>query len=147
MTPLDASSKHRIGCSVVDLRSDPVQPVLVAAGGFFMSPITANAIAEYSATNGLLTHALVRTPAVITMDEVEMLEGLAEHRGISMPSVLGDWKASPLGEVSLRNYLLDRFGTDIMEYRPSRMRPRFDQFSEDMVARLKLPERDEDTPI
>jgi hypothetical protein len=120
--------------SVTPIR--PVQPVLVAAGGFFMSPVTANAIAEYCATNGFLTHALVRTPAVITMDEVEMLEGLAEHRGISMPALLQGWKSSPLKDVSLRNYLLDRFGTHIMDYRPSRMRPRFDRLSEDMIARL-----------
>jgi hypothetical protein len=122
----------------------PVQPVVVAAGGFFMSPVTANAIAEYCTDNGFLSHALVRTPCVITVDEVEMLEGLVENRHIALGIILKEWKASELAAVSLRNYLLNRFGPEILTYRPPRMRPRFDQFTEEVMARLRLHEEAED---
>lgn len=116
----------------------PVQPVLVAAGGFVVSPITGNAIAEYCAEGGYLDHAQIRPLAVVTVGEVEMLEGLVESRSISLGKVIGDWKSSTLRAVSLRNYLLARFGSEVMIYRPSRMRPRFDRFAEDVIARLRL---------
>ena len=40
--------------------SRPVQPVVVAAGGFFMSPVTAKATTEYCTTEAYLTHPLIR---------------------------------------------------------------------------------------
>jgi hypothetical protein len=123
----------------------PLQPVVVAAGGFVMSPVTANAVKEYCESHDLLT--FTRTPAMITVDEVEMLEGLAESRGISMARVLEDWKASSLRDMTLRNYLLDRFGRDdILAYRPTRMRPRFDALAEDIISRLKLRPPETKTP-
>ena len=96
----------------------PVQPVVVAAGGFVMSPVTANAVKEYCASGDLLT--CTRAPAMITVDEVEMLEGLAESRGISMAQVLANWKTSSLRDMTLRNYLLDRFGRDDILAYPQR---------------------------
>ena len=120
----------------------PIQPVVVAAGGFPMSPVTANVVVEYCVSQGYLRGT--RTPAIITVDEVEMLEGLAENRGVSAATVLNDWKTSSLRDMALRNYLLAHFGSEIDDYRPVRMRPRFDRFAEDIVARLKL--RDTDTP-
>jgi hypothetical protein len=121
--------------------SRQLQPVVVAAGGFAMSPVTANAITQYCLDERKLSHALVRPLAVITPDEVEMLEGLVESRSISLAEVLSAWKCSSLAPMSLRNFLLSRYGSEVLVYRPMRMRPRFDRFTEDVLGRLQLRER------
>lgn len=118
--------------------SRPVQPIVVAAGGFAMSPVTANAINDYCLAEGKLRRSEIRPLAVVTIDETEMLEGLLETRSISLAEVIFAWKMSPLAAVSLRNYLLKRFGSDTAIFRPARMRPHFDGFVEDVTARLRL---------
>ena len=118
--------------------SRPIQPVVVAAGGFAMSPVTAGAINEYCREHDLLSHPRVRSLAVITIDEIEMLEGLRESRSIALPEVLHEWKNSSLADVSLRNFLLVHFGNGMLIYRPARMHPRFDRFTDDIVLRLRI---------
>ena len=66
----------------------PIQPVVVAAGGFAMSPVTANAIDDYCAANGKLTGQGIRRLAVITVEETEMLEGCLESHSISLAEIL-----------------------------------------------------------
>jgi hypothetical protein len=114
-----------------------VHPVVVAAGGFPVSPITRFLIAEYCETNGLFKHARVTQPVIIDIGEVEMLEGLVEHQGASLPQVLAGWQQSGIAGVSLRNYILKHHGWN-HELRPSRVRPYVDGFIEDMIHRYGL---------
>jgi hypothetical protein len=118
--------------------SRQVQPVIVAAGGFFMSPVVASAVGEYCQDNGFLDDVRIGPLAILTLDEVEMLEGLVEHKGISVTQVITNWKGSTLANSTLRNYLLDEFGPEIVQYRPSRMTPNFDAFADEAVQRLEL---------
>jgi hypothetical protein len=115
----------------------PIQPVVVAAGGFAMSPVTANAINDYCVSEGKLRGADVRQLAIVTIEETEMLEGCLESHSISLAEVLLNWKRSTLAAVSLKNFLLQQFGDMALGFRPARMKPRFDRFATDVTNRLR----------
>jgi hypothetical protein len=75
--------------------------------------------------------------AIIDMDELEMLEGLAET-GASPVDVLRSWRASALGEWPLALYVFNTYGPWGPANRPSRMRDSVDRTFEDIIGRLKL---------
>jgi hypothetical protein len=117
-----------------------IQPVVVAGGGFPLSPITSAAIDEYCNELSLFKQKRVLPLAVVTLDEVEMLEGLADHIGSHLCDLIGKWKGSSLANMSFRNWLLERFGRGMLIYRPERMKPRFDELTHMMLSRLDLRE-------
>ena len=130
-----ADPEMLVGPSPIDRK---VQPIVIAGGGFPLSPITAAAIAEYCGENSYFGDSRVLPLAVVTVDEVEMLEGLGDNAGADPCDLIAQWKQSSLANMSLRNWLLERFGRGILIYRPSRMKPRFDELTEMIRRRLEL---------
>lgn len=120
--------------------ADPgaVQPVIVAGGGFPVSPIATRYIEEYCRTNDHLQDARIRALAVIDLGDLEVLEGLAQD-GHAMLDLLAGWKASDLADLSLRNYLLETYPWDPERYRPDRMRPRVNAAFAEIKERLGAP--------
>jgi hypothetical protein len=114
-----------------------VYPVIVAGGGFPVSPITSRCIHEYCTSHGLLDHAMVKPLALIDLSELEALEGLSAE-GKDAITLLNDWKASTLAEVSLRNYLLATYPWSPERYRPARVRPNVDNAFGELAARLRF---------
>lgn len=141
---------RQLNNSVEALRADPspllgadapqrrIQPILVAGGGFPLSPITSAAISEYCEENSMFIQAGILPFALLTVDEVEMLEGLAENAMADPCDLIARWKQSSLANMSFRNWLLERYGRSMLIYRPSRMKPRFDSMTQTIVERLDL---------
>jgi len=115
-----------------------VAPVIVAGGGFPLSPITARIIHDYCADQSLLVDGRIRPLAVIDMGELEALEGLAEHLGADPMELLKDWAQSGLATMSFRNFMLQVHPWSPDLYRPSRMRPRVDAVFEQLAERLRF---------
>ncbi len=118
----------------------PVQPVVIAGGGLPVNPVTMMAARDYCEERGLLEHAMIRPLAVIDLGELEMLEGLRED-GQSPADLLFAWQESTLANLSLRNWLLERFGAETLIFRPERMKPRTDALFADMIKRLGFGEK------
>jgi len=70
--------------------------------------------------------------------ELEMLEGLFE-KGEDIAALLEQWKLSGLRNVSLWNFLSDKF-SDQSLFRPVRMGPRVEAAFEDLQERPGLHE-------
>jgi len=98
-----------------------IVPLLIAAGGFPVNPVTLNLIREQVSAEGLFGHALIGEICVISAEEAEYLEALREQ-GHNPIEVLADWRAAGpiIGNYSLKNWLTtsDRFPT----LRPARMK-------------------------
>lgn len=110
--------------------ADPIiQPVVVAGGGFPLSPVTARKIEEYREQNGLLHDT--RPLAVVSAQEVEMVEGLT-NRGFTLPGLIDRWKSSDLAHISFRNYVLEQIPWDPVLYRAPRLHRRLASLSENI---------------
>jgi hypothetical protein len=110
-------------------------PVLVAGGGFPVNQVTMNAIREYVAEMGLFDHARIYELSIIDLGELEMLEGLAGSGSGPIDLIL-QWRASDLGDLSLRNWLLRVFGPSSTQFRAERIQPRVDALFQSMIERL-----------
>lgn len=123
-------------------RSEPVPgrrilPVVVVGGGYPVSRLTMAYIREELERLGILQDPRVMPLAIIDMDELEMLEGLAE-RGTNPVDVLRAWRESALGEWPFSLYVINTYGPWGPANRPTRMRESVDRTFEDIVDRLKL---------
>jgi hypothetical protein len=114
-----------------------VYPVVIAAGGLPLSPVTTALIHEYCGENNLLDLPLIEPVAVMDLGELEMLEGMLA-RGMNMVTVLKGWQESNLAHMSIRNYLLDAYPGYYESFRPARMHDRVDALFEEIRKRLKL---------
>jgi hypothetical protein len=84
-------------------------PVLVVGGGFPISPFTMKFVNEWLVREDLLTHPLFDPLCIVSLQELELLEGLGE-RGVNVLDVLRGWKTSRIANVPLRNFILSRHG-------------------------------------
>jgi hypothetical protein len=73
-------------------------------------------------------------PGIVSPADLEMLEGLFE-RGEDIAALLEQWKQSGLRNVSLWNFLTDKF-SDHGRFRPARMEPCVEATFDDLEARL-----------
>jgi hypothetical protein len=111
-------------------------PVVVAAEGYPVEPMSAAYIQGKLLEEDLLTDARFEPLAIIDFGELEMLEGLSE-RGHLVPDIIRAWKTSPLAQMPLRNHLLAVFEHDVA-MRPSRMTGQMDRTFDDVLERLQL---------
>jgi hypothetical protein len=116
-------------------------PVAVMGGTYPVNPVTDEYIRielkELSLLDGLNAGGL-EPLAVVDIGELEMLEGLVEKRGIGVLDTLEDWKKGAVSRWSLRNYLIDQYGTSWDQFRPSRMGSSFNALTESVIPRLKV---------
>ena len=123
----------------------PVQPVVIAGGGFPVCIPTMKYVREWCADTEKLQQDLAGPVAIIDLSEVEMLEGLAQE-GIEPMAILKSWQESDLADISLRNYLYEQFPFSPKRYRPARMKPLVEQTFAELVARLRLRNTNSDDP-
>jgi hypothetical protein len=116
-----------------------VVPVLVIAGGYPNDPISLSYVEELLEGKGLLKDDNIENLAIVDLPEVEMLESLAKTRH-DLARIISGWKASSLAKVSLRNYLIRRFGSSREKLRPKRMNSQIEELFNELDARLRLPE-------
>jgi len=118
-----------------------IYPVVVQGDGFAIEPISQGYIRKKVRDQGWLVHAKIETLSVIDTDELQMLVGLFESRGLSPTQLLQEWHASSHDLYSLRNYLLyaypDRSPEDL---RPKGAGPAWESLGEEIKSRLELPE-------
>lgn len=117
-----------------------VMPVIVVGGGWPNEPFTSMYVVDHVKGEGLFQDARIAPLAIIDIPEVEMLEGVQEHRGWTPADLLREWKSSGLATVSFRNFLMKKLGGAFgPKLRPSRMEAQVNQAFNDMIARLKFP--------
>ncbi len=137
-TPLLEDRAHAL--TGIGRRSLVVQPVLVIGSGLPIAPPIARFIYDELETRGQFEHPDVARLCIVGLAELELLEGLAEV-GHDLVTVLRSWKASPLSDVSLRNYVLAEYGPDARALRPSRMKPSVDETFRQVQAVLGFGDR------
>lgn len=121
-----------------------VIPVIVVGGGWPNEPFTSMYVADHVTREGLFRDARIAPLAIIDIPEVEMLEGLQEHRGWTTAELLREWKGSGLATVSFRNFLMKKLGGAFgPKLRPSRMEAEVQRAFNDMIFRLKFPKQPE----
>lgn len=96
----------------------PIQPVLVAAGGFPLNAATSNLIDEYITAKGLFADARISPLAVVDLRDLDMLEALAED-GESIADLVRSWKKSTDRDQPFKNWLLST--REGVRARPQRM--------------------------
>ena len=116
-----------------------MQPVLIAGGGFPVSVPTMRYIREWCQANSMLQHPLIDPLAIIELDELEILAGLAEN-GHSPIELLAEWQHSDLGDISFKNFLFEQFPLrgNAHQYRASSVRVSIEQTFPDLIDRLGL---------
>ena len=131
-----ADQRSLLGHEVPGLR---ILPVVVAAGGYAVNPISIEYLREQLVHEGLLTDPGVEDLAVIDLGELEMLEGLQANKGGTPVEVIRDWKSSPLARIELNNFLITgRPGADSRVFRPPRRNESIDRTVERLLERLAL---------
>jgi hypothetical protein len=75
---------------------------------------------------------------IIDIEELEMLEGLADNLSRTPVEVLREWRESSLGEWPLGYYLIQMHGPWGPNQRATRMREAVDETFREMIGRLKL---------
>ena len=126
------------------LTSDPpyphlrVLPLVVVGGGYPGEAVSGGYLEDLANQRGLFAQKGFGKPGVVSPAELEMLEGLFET-GEDVTSLLEQWKMSGLRNVSLWNFLTDRF-SDHSRFRPSRMEPRVEAAFKNIGERLGLDE-------
>jgi hypothetical protein len=95
-----------------------------------------------------LDSSKIATLSVIDFDELQMLVGLSESRGLVPTQVLEQWHSSALDRYSLRNYLLDAYpGAVPHDVRPKGIKALGDAIFDDIKARLGfIAKTSEDPP-
>jgi hypothetical protein len=122
-----------------DLKHRMIVPVVVSADGWPSNPFVAKYIAHLLDTNELLQHARIAPLGIVDPGELEMLEGLHEHRGLSPGLMLTRWKQSSMADLSLRNFVIREVGGFPASLRPTRMQARMGPFFQGMIGRLNIP--------
>lgn len=118
-----------------------VRPVVVAAAGFPVNPISCEIIAAQIEAEHLFSHALIEEVCILDMEEIDLLEGLRE-RGEDPAEVLNAWKRSGLARMSFKNYVFDRWGGLPSDLRPARLSTALPGVLELVKQRLRFPDQD-----
>jgi hypothetical protein len=123
-----------------------ILPVVVVGGGYPVNRLTMAYIREELARLGLLQHPRVMALGIIDIEELEMLEGLADNLSRTPVEVLREWRESSLGEWPLGYYLIQMYGPWGPNQRATRMREAVDETFKEMIGRLKLKPGSEPEP-
>jgi hypothetical protein len=115
-----------------------ILPVVVVGGGYPVSRLTMAYVRDELARHNLLQDPRVMALAIIDIEELEMLEGLAENVGMTPAEVLREWRESSLGEWPLGYYLIQRYGPWGPNQRATRMREPVDETFGEIIDRLKI---------
>jgi hypothetical protein len=115
-----------------------VLPFVVVGGGYPGEAVSGGYVEDLATQEGLFAEEGFGMPGIVSPAELEMLEGLYEG-GEDIAALLEQWKMSGLRNVSLWNFLTDKF-SDHGRFRPARMEPRVETTFEDMKTRLGLRE-------
>lgn len=114
-----------------------VQPVLVTGAGYPVEPFSATYVRGEAEREGLFDDPRIEPLAIISLDELSMLVGLA-HTGHAPDRLLGAWQESDIGKIALRNWLLYKFPHAGQAFRPPHVQHFWQDLDEDMVYRLGL---------
>jgi len=120
-----------------------ILPVVVVGGGYPVSRLTMAYIREELARLALLQDPRVMPLGIIDIEELEMMEGVADNHGLTPVEVLRAWRESPLGEWPLGYYLIQTYGSWGATQRATRMRGLVDQTIREIIDRLKLTPNNE----
>jgi hypothetical protein len=115
-----------------------VLPFVVVGGGYPGEAVSGGYVEDLATQRGLFADEGFGKPGIVSPAELEILEGLFEG-GEDIAALLEQWKMSGLRNVSLWNFLAEKF-PDQSRFRPTRMRPRVEATFEDLEARLRLRE-------
>lgn len=111
-----------------------IVPVMVQGELFPSEPLTQEVLGELLAQEKLFEQQGVEPPGVVGADELDMLEGLQESRGVEPVQALKEWKRQPQN-MELTNYLLQTYGTDRQIYYSTRVKKRADLGFENLQQR------------
>lgn len=81
-------------------------PLLLLSEGFPVNPVSLTVIRERARARGLLQDADVLPIEVLDVEELEMIEALQEHAGMSLLSVLQQKQASDLDRMAMRDFII-----------------------------------------
>jgi hypothetical protein len=112
-------------------------PLLVAAEGFPVNPISTEHLRARVRERGLLTGPDVAPLEVVDTVELAMLEGLAEQGGPSMRDVLAGKERALFHRMSVRDYLLTE--CRYQPERPERVQELLDKAWEPAMDALRPP--------
>ena len=116
-----------------------IVPVVVQADLYPSDALTLGLVKKLADDTGLFDDPRIAEPSVIVPTELDMLEGLDDHKGIEPHKPLREWKRLPKG-VSLRDFLIAyRYGPGPDIYRSKRMTQRVETASADMRAIAERP--------
>jgi hypothetical protein len=116
-----------------------VQPVLVVAGGYPVTPFTIDYVKSVLTREGLLEDPHLEGLGVIELPDLEGLEGLME-RGDNPLNVLRDWYQQEQSRFPLRLFIAKRVGGFGFSSRPARMQAHVDDVMRNvLLPRLGLP--------
>ena len=118
-----------------------VQPLLVAGSGYPVEPTSASYIENEAVREGLLRDGRIEPLAVIDLDELSMLVGLAE-RGHAPDRLLSGWKNSGIRNIPCKNWLLERVDSSATNFRPRQVEALWNNLEKDITERLLLPDRE-----
>lgn len=93
-----------------------VQPVLIQSGHFPVHPATIAFIDDQISRERLLQHARIRRLAILHLDELDILESIAQQN-VDLVALFSEWQRSERKAQSLKNFLYSRGRNE----RPSRL--------------------------
>ncbi|MGQ0433382.1 MAG: hypothetical protein ACT452_13345 [Microthrixaceae bacterium] len=126
------------------VRFPVVVPAVVVGGEFPLNSLSYRYLRTRLRSEGLLDHPRIEPLAILDLEDVEALEGLAAL-GHDPTTVLAEWQHSELQDVPLNNFLL-RQGIGGRTSRPDRMKQRVDELFEELSTRLGFRGANERSP-
>jgi hypothetical protein len=80
-------------------------PMLVNIGAYPVNPITMSVIEDRIRDKQLFDDSRIARFSIIDIGELEMVEGLSQTGGMTLPQALKSWHSSDLSRISLRNHM------------------------------------------
>jgi hypothetical protein len=111
-------------------------PLVVTAEGYPLNPFTSELVRSLIMEEGLFDHAMIEPVGVISLAELDSLEGLAEA-GLSVVDLLDGWKRSALADLQIGTYLATNPETNRIKRSPH-IEEAARQVFDEMIPRLRL---------
>ncbi len=116
-------------------------PVIATFDGLANNFITDALVRNVCEQRELFNFAGCAMPCILNIDEIEMLEGLSS-RGEFIPLLIVNWRTSPMHQMPLKNYLIDRFDRTPESLRSESLQAEFNVLTEEIMELLKLGPRE-----
>ncbi len=119
-----------------DTKSRNMVSIVVSGAGLANSLVLDKIIDSYCSRMGIFMDQSMSRPIVIDLGEVEMLEALSQQ-DVNPVHILNEWRNSKFCNVSLRNFLIEKFKQEHIVLRPRSLETGFRNVINAIVSDLK----------